>query len=310
MSSLCPLVVHEEANESVAIWNVFQSARNRNDRRGKTVRPLLVRCARTSGFSEFPFSRKDLSNLRSLDHLSSEELFQFCSARLSSNTYLWPALSTGIFSGFYWIKKPVPSPLHRAAYWIGQEPEESPATLAIRFLREEQESFDQGVTVKGYTGGLEGLSEVVEDTPVVLEIQLSFFSASVLKTFQRNRLALTHSAADRFEENPYHILRLLSGDKVSLDRSGSVPELVFHQFDFKPHEYLRQSGDEIERRITLCIEAIAPIASRVEFVTISRGLKSGRIPADQWRGIEKRVLEGLQQVLNIDVFQLKEYLSL
>jgi hypothetical protein len=299
MGSEINLVVHEEAHESPALWVKHHQQSGNHD---------LLRFARIAGLSEYPFSKRVLLSLKNLKNMIPSEALSLCYHELGCDTYLWPTFAARLFQNCYWVKKPDEQSRSQGRYQIAFTPPESPNRLSIEHANKESNASDTAIA-NVYYGGIQDIENHEFSSELAVEVQMPYFSSHALRSFQENSIAITDAAADEFEQNPYHILRLLSGNKVQLTRDGAQATLKFHQFDFQPHEYQKRTDDELDACISGCLKSIAAVVDKVSLISVSKGGLSGRVPLHQSAYIEEALVSGLEEIASTKACNLKEYLK-
>lgn len=228
-----------------------------------------------------------------------EEALSFTREQLHIGNFIWPAVYLDTFGQVLWCRANVvkehpanrmfivATDEHRREFVTGRTPHE---TVSIGY-GEPHFVHHQMIPL---THELEPMG------PLTMGICLDFFSGWVYPKPADARLEITAAEARRFREDPYHFLRLAPGSRVRLSEEDGRHVLVFNDYGYEEWPRLRVDEAEIDRRVARVCELLARRPLDMRLITISRSRLSGYTPADQWEYIERRMIEGLRRLYDID----------
>jgi hypothetical protein len=163
------------------------------------------------------------------------------------------------------------------------------------------------------TPGTDGRSAVYEvqtlrdsfspATSLVLDIDLDYFSCDQAEN-QTERLEVSEAEYHSFLENRYHFLRINQGNRVQARREGDSFFLYLKCYDEAAPCPLKVPVETIVSRIDDFIAYLQRDSIQPRIIDIARSRMSGYTPLDQWEFIERRLIEGLGRIYDLDVRHL------
>jgi hypothetical protein len=135
---------------------------------------------------------------------------------------------------------------------------------------------------------------------VVLDIDLDYFSCDQAE-HQSERLEVAETEYQSFLENRYHFLRINQGNRVQARKEGDRFFLYLKYYDEYTPCPLKVSQETIVSRINDFIAYLQRDSIQPRIIDIARSRMSGYTPLDQWEFIERRLIEGLGRIYDLDV---------
>ena len=134
-----------------------------------------------------------------------------------------------------------------------------------------------------------------ETSQVLLNIDLDFFSC-IKKPLPQGKIEISKNEYKKFQNNPYHFLRLNVGLSAEAIEENNRYFIQFNNYQQQPKYNLEVSMEKADERIDkltnfLRVNNIAP-----RIITISRSRYSGFTPLSQWEDIESHLLSALRDI--------------
>lgn len=228
----------------------------------------------------------------------------FTYEELDIGSFIWPAIYKGIFSEVYWMR-------HQHTMQLTQR------RLSIRAVNEDRTEFQTGLACGSGLDErvvvhelLTPYSPLSSASPVVLDIDLDYFSSHSYPDYTGRRLEISREAYEEFTGNPYHFLRIAPGSKITAAREAGK---YYFYFNCAPGETGPRppliSREEVAARMEALLQFLKASATVPLFIMICRSRYSGYTPRDQWQFIEDRLLSMLGELYSLEIHEIADVLE-
>lgn len=293
-----PLFIFEEHHEAFFVWN-YSLKNELISRFNNTL--LHVDEHSDMAVPHFNYSIKLLK-----DNL--QNIYDFTYNELTIANFIVPAIYQGIYSQIYWL------------YQSNNERRGATKQILVYSYREEGKvlkidaNCEVGVLAffnpdlkNALFKLLKTHDEFTESNSVVLDIDLDYFSCNPQGYNFKGSLEVTKEQYDTFNRDKHHFLHLCLGSGIKSEVKEGKYYLIFNSLQ---PEYistkLKVSEDEIVKRIDLFIDFLIKNNVKPRLIDICRSRLSGFTPEDQWEFIEKKLIEKLSTLYNLEINHIKE----
>lgn len=241
-------------------------------------------------------------------------IYKFTYNELTIDNFIVAAIYQGIFSHVYWL------------YQTNNEQRENQKSILVYSHKEEgkilktKRNCDLGSLAffnpdfkNAQFQARKTLDEFPESQAVVLDIDLDYFSCNPLGYQHKGEVQVTKEQYDLFNNDKYHFLRLAFGSgiktkveegKYYLSFNSSQPEAITEK-----QKKLKVSEEEIVQRINTLGDWLINKQVEPQLIDICRSRLSGFTPDEQCEFIEKKLIEKLNSIYNLEINQITEVLA-
>lgn len=204
---------------------------------------------------------------------------------LDIGNFIWPGVYQRIFSEVCWMRHRHTSqpPVRRMSI----RPVNPECTEFETYI--DREAVDRTMLYRQ----IQADSVFEAQDPVVLDIDLDYFSSHRLPDCSGRRLEVTRDAFDEFQSNPYHFLRISPGSKIATACEDG--RYYFYFGDQRPR-IAPVSRDEIVARMNAFIAFLQRCEVDPRLIVMCRSRFSGYTPADQWEFVERELIGRLSSL--------------
>ncbi|MBS0032091.1 UPF0489 family protein [Chitinophaga sp. 22321] len=234
-----------------------------------------------------------------------DAIHQFMQDELSIASFIIPAAYQGLFNKIYWIKqqhRTQKSNTHHQMFVrsynndgkkIIYGPVADLINLNDKFASENMhKEFLYALCEEKHLAG--------QATNVTLDIDLDYFSCSGDPNAQEEiYIEITREEYESFVNDKYHRLRYL-GPRIDVCTLNDSYFYVFNNYTDTYPSILKVSETTIDHRIDNFINTLTQNNITPDIITICRSAFSGYTASDQWEYIEKKLLNGLGEVLQLE----------
>ncbi len=136
----------------------------------------------------------------------------------------------------------------------------------------------------------------MQDIPqALLSIDLDFFSC-IKKPLPQGKIEITRNEYRKFQNNPYHFLRLNVGLVAEAIEENNNYFIQFNNYHRRPKYNLEVSMEKADERIDKLTNFLRAHSIAPRIITISRSRYSGFTPLSQWEDIEAHLLSALRDI--------------
>jgi len=249
---------------------------------------------------ELPVFNDSIKN--KLDDLN--EIINFTYHSLNIDNFIIPAIYQKLFDKVFWINHNCfkNNSGEYVVFSINQEGKIfslKKATPQNREIEDAQSFFYQITTIH------DKLQKIPKS---LLNIDLDYFSC-IKKPLPQGKIEITKNEYKKFQNNPYHFIRLYIGLFAETFKENNKYFIRFNNYNKQPKYNLEVSMEKVDERINnlkifLKMNNITP-----NIITISRSRYSGFTPLDQWENIESRLLLVLRDIYVYDKNWQEKYIS-
>ncbi len=237
---------------------------------------------------------------------NSEALLNMTYNELSIANFIIPAVYQGLIGEVYWIrqehdtsKKVKNKRFVRSYNSQGKKLITMPLSKEIEEIRDEDR--------KTFNIFLNKIEDIPSDQEVILDIDLDFFSSiDNPSEYQDLAIEITEEEYIRFTQDRYHPLNFHMGGKIEAVKEG---EKFFYAIDHYEERYLsKKKVDErtVESRIIQFVKLLKEKKINPHLIDVCKSTLSGFTPGDQCEFIQKRLLEQLGEVYDLDTHYINE----
>lgn len=141
--------------------------------------------------------------------------------------------------------------------------------------------------------------------PVILDIDLDFFSCDNSLSSVERKIEITKEAYVEFKRNKYHPFRIMP--HAILSAAEEADKYYLYMNDRQEEANLKKvSYERIDRRIDNLVKFLKENQIQPAFIDICRSRFSGYTPLDQWQYIENRLLKALGEIYRLQVKHINE----
>lgn len=295
-----PVFIIEEHHEAFFIWNYgyFKGL----------IRPFGNTLLHVDSHDDMVIARLNSSVDELEDELS--PIYNYTYQELGIASFIIPAIYRGIINNYTF--------LHKYDAYTGKKVNKYVASYrgegkffktneVNAFLRLELESNDnQWGKYQFYTYQEIGLgSKFSTQQPLILDIDLDFFSCDNSLSSAQTRIEITQEAYIDFKNNKYHPFRIMPAAALTVIEEGGRYYLQYNEWQ-EVANFKKVPFDIIDKRINKFINFLKDNNLKPNLIDICRSRLSGYTPIDQWQYIEDQLLKGLEQLYNIEVIPISE----
>lgn len=140
---------------------------------------------------------------------------------------------------------------------------------------------------------------------LILDIDLDYFSCDNSLSSVEKKIEITPEAYHDFINNKYHPFRIMPAAALTAKKEADRYYLHYNEWQEVPN-LQKASLELIDKRINHFVSFLKENNLRPKLIDICRSHLSGYTPKDQWQYIEKRLLEGLNRLYNLDIIHISE----
>jgi hypothetical protein len=232
------------------------------------------------------------------------EVADFTYNELDIGNFIWPAIYNGLFPEVYFLRTwQVGAQARRDLFVCSANPQRTEfITGPVSGLGREEKDDVRKVAYETLTPA----GDFFAAGPVVLDIDLDYFSSLAYPEYENPRVEITHAAYENFKGDPYHILRISPGGKVTAQREEDRCFLVFNDF---PPQQPRISLEAVHQRLTDFFGFLERRRVQPVLVDICRSRRSGYTPKAHLELIESEVLRGLSERYDLHIQSIQRILA-
>ncbi|WP_169738587.1 UPF0489 family protein [Desulfofalx alkaliphila] len=141
--------------------------------------------------------------------------------------------------------------------------------------------------------------------PLILDIDLDFFSCDNSLSSTVKRIEITERAYHDFINNKYNPFRIMPDAALTAKKESDGYYLYYTEWQETPN-YKKVSPDVIDKRISRFVDFLKQNDVKPKLIDICRSRFSGYTPGDQWEYIENKLIEGLGQLYDLSITHIDE----
>lgn len=141
--------------------------------------------------------------------------------------------------------------------------------------------------------------------PLILDIDLDYFSCDNSLSSAKSKIEITKEAYLDFTNNRYHPLRIMPAAAFSVGKEDEQYYLYYTERQ-EEQDLKKVSTDTIDKRIDRFIDFLRNNNLKPGLIDICRSRFSGYTPADQWKYIEDKLLEGLSRLYDLNIAHISQ----
>ncbi|MBW8685993.1 peptide arginase, FlmR/OhkR family [Chitinophaga rhizophila] len=219
-------------------------------------------------------------------------------------TFILPAIYEGLFNDIYWIKQHH-GKTNRLAYKMYIRSQNNNGTYLAGgqeavLNRYDDQSKTKSQDAKRYRFYKQHMKDVKKFGPVVLDIDLDYFSCIQNPLQKELRIAITEEEYLAFRESPYHRIRFFDFGRVDAVYEDGGYYYYFNRITDPRVSPLKVSFEKIQERIDQAADLLKDRVSQPRIITICRSRISGYTPDDQWAFIEEQLLKALNSIYEVE----------
>lgn len=231
------------------------------------------------------------------------ELKKFVYNELCIDTFIIPAIYTGIISNLIWIRRGMPKKVAMDMYVRTYNGE------GKKFISDKITEVNSDDSIVNYTyakNDCEGFKQydIENEQSVLLDIDLDYFSCC--ETPDREIiLEITKQEYEDFNADKYHVLNFITSNIRAIQHNGGYFYLINNYDEVYPGT--RELDEEaINYQIEIFIKALLLKKVNPKIITICRSRYSGFTPVHQWEMIERKLLGELSLLYSLDVMNVNQ----
>ncbi len=140
---------------------------------------------------------------------------------------------------------------------------------------------------------------------LILDIDLDYFSCDNSLSSAETKIEITAEAYHDFQNNKYHPFKIMPAAALSVSREQDRYYLHYNEWQEIPG-LKKVTRDIIDKRITGFIDFLTRNSIKPGLIDICRSRFSGYTPDEQWEYIEKKLIDGLNQLYSLKVTHIGE----
>lgn len=149
-------------------------------------------------------------------------------------------------------------------------------------------------------------SKFTTSQPLILDIDLDYFSCDNSLSSVEKKIEITKEAYLDFINNKYHPFRIMPAAALTAKKEDNCYYIYYSEWQEIPN-LKKVSFEIIDKRINRFINFLKENRLKPGLIDICRSRLSGYTPNDQWKYIEKRLIEGLSQLYNLKITHISEF---
>jgi hypothetical protein len=149
-------------------------------------------------------------------------------------------------------------------------------------------------------------SEFATEQPLILDIDLDYFSCDNSLSSAETKIEITAEAYHEFKNNKYHPLRIMPVAALTVSQEADRYYLHYNEWQEVP-DLKKVSKAVIDKRIASFIDFLQKNKLKPGLIDICRSRLSGYTPHDQWQYIEERLLDSLAGLYNLNIAHISDF---
>ena len=141
--------------------------------------------------------------------------------------------------------------------------------------------------------------------PLVLDIDLDYFCCDNSLSSVEKKIEITKDAYQQFCSNRYHWFKTMSASVFSVEEKSGHYYLYCQELQETPEVQIVPQ-EMIEKRINRFVEFLKQNEVYPQMIDICRSRYSGYTPAEQWEFIEKRLIDALSSLFDLQIHHIND----
>jgi hypothetical protein len=236
-----------------------------------------------------------------------KEIKDFTYRELKIGGFIIPAIYKKLINKVYWVKqKHRFSKAKSVKMYVRSYNQSGTRLLSGKLAELEDIKSDDDREEFGYF--LRTIDQIPSKQNVILDIDLDYFSCSGNPNeLEEIYIEISENEFRKFNADNYHRLNYCNLGRVETLEDNNNYYYVFNNYKEIYPSNAKVKNNLIEDRINLFIDTLKAKKIRPEIIDICRSRYSGYTPLDQWEFIEKKLLNGLISIYDIEITNVNQY---